>query len=143
MFREIIYEKHYPRDPIFEEMEERIGNFDMHSEGVQSPIEMMEELERKTMYIPIPGREKKKKRFIQNAIQVAGLYQMDIEIVQFKGHVSATLSFDCGAAMMEFKRIMAMGDDYSFFTNIRGYDITMSVDYYTHYVIRNGRVMEP
>lgn len=72
------------------------------------------------MYIPIPGREKKKKRFIQNAIQVAEIYQMDIEIVQFTGHVSATLSFDCGAAMLEFKRIMAMGDDYSFFTNIRG-----------------------
>lgn len=135
MFREIIYAKHYPRNPILEEMEEKTGNFEMHLEDVQSPIEMLEELERKTMYIPIPGREKKKKRFIQNAIQVAEIYQMDIEIVQFTGHVSATLSFDCGAAMLEFKRIMAMGDDYSLFTNIRGHDITMSVDYYTHYVI--------
>lgn len=36
-----------------------------------------------------------------------------------------------------------MADEFAFFKNIYGWDITVSLDFYTHAVVRNGRVVAP
>lgn len=36
-----------------------------------------------------------------------------------------------------------MADQFSFFKDIYGWDITVSIDFYTLAVVRNGRVIAP
>lgn len=36
-----------------------------------------------------------------------------------------------------------MADEFALFKDIYGWDITVSLDFYTHAVVRNGRVVAP
>lgn len=39
--------------------------------------------------------------------------------------------------------VIREADDISFFANIKGYEIVMCLDFYTHATYRNGRMMRP
>ncbi len=96
-----------------------------------------------TLYLLIPERILSSRRFIRTAIEVSALYELDVKITRHVGHICASFSFDCGGGLRDIKRVFAMADEFAFFQGINGRDITICLDYYTHAVIRNGRVVAP
>lgn len=81
--------------------------------------------------------------FIQAAIEVSELYEWDTKIKRHVDHISVDYSFNCCGGMRDTNRVFGMVDQFSFFKDIFGWDITVSIDFYTHAVVRNGRVVVP
>lgn len=144
MKREIIYEKTYPRTIIREEDIEAAAKAECELGRPEVSFdEMMRRVEEKTTYLPVPERIRSSEEFIREAIDISELYSIDLKIVRFKDHISADLSFDCGGGMRYINRLFGMTDQFSFFRDSEGPEITVSLDYYTHIVMRNGRVVSP
>ena len=94
-------------------------------------------------YLALPEREKMAQTFIETAIEISNDYELDIEIEEHLSHISATYYFDCGACMGFLKRIIEMSDDISFFEHIKGFDMAMSLDFYTKAVFKRERLIQP
>lgn len=144
MNSKIIYEKKYPplEIPSLEEIKEQNATADEKTERLTFE-QIMEKIYKDMVYVLIPEREAKAKAFIRQAIAVSELYEMDVKIEQHLSHISATFYFDCGMGMKHLLDIAKIADDVSFFTKIRGHDIAMSLDFFTHLEYRNGRQVRP
>ena len=138
---EIIYKKQFCREPI-EEIEPEITNF-TDSGHAPSFEEIMKEIYSCVSYLVLPQREKQAKAFIKAAIDLSNAYEVDIEIEEHFSHIAVNYFFNCSAAMGFLKKIIQMADDITFFDHIKGYDIILSLDYYTKAVFRNGRLIQP
>lgn len=138
---EIIYKKRFCKEPI-EEIEPAITNFT--DNGHAPPFEeIMKEIYSGVSYLVLPQREKQAKAFIKAAIDLSNTYEVDIEIEEHFSHISVNYFFNCSAAMGFLKKIIQMADDITFFGHIKGYDIVLSLDYFTKAVFRNGRLIQP
>ena len=103
----------------------------------------MQDLETSTVLVLLPPRQLGAEKFIKTAIGVSELYHLDLKLTRHSSHICATLSFDDGGGMTALKPLLALGDDYAFFTNIYGKHNTISIDYYTHAVYRHDRLLAP
>ena len=133
---EIIYEKHFHKETIEELEKERIDLVEAFGEDAkQAPSfnEIMKMIYSNVTYLALPEREK----------MVSNDYELDIEIEEHLSHISATYYFDCGACMGFLKRIIEMSDDISFFEHIKGFDMAMSLDFYTKAVFKRERLIQP
>lgn len=141
---EIIYEKKYPRiDPIHEPKPATSEATDTPEQPMLTFHEMMEKICANTTYVLIPERIQSSKKFIHTAIQISEQYELDTRIERHASHISVNYSFPCGGGMRGINRVFGMADQFSFFKDIDGWDITISMDYFTHAVIRNGRMVAP
>lgn len=72
MMPNVIYEKHFPKDPVLEELSKRQYADEFNEQQVKYPSfsEMIADLERRTTYTPRPYRIRHRNRFIQAAIVV-------------------------------------------------------------------------
>ena len=137
----IIYEKTFPREAIPENnAEDTKANNDTERISFE---EIMERIYKNVVYVLMPGREEKAKHFIRKAIEVSELYELDIKIVKHFSHISADYYFNSGGQMKYLLEVIREADDISFFANIKGYEIVMCLDFYTHATYRNGRMMRP
>lgn len=144
MLAEIIYEKKYPHIDLMAELAHAEAKESRETEMHMATFdEMMEKTYANTTYILIPERIESSKKFIQTAIEVSALYKLDIRIERHVDHISVDYSFHCGGGMREINRVFGMADQFSFFKDIFGRDITISMDYFTHAVVRNGRIVAP
>ncbi|MBP3294407.1 MAG: hypothetical protein J6N32_11695 [Clostridia bacterium] len=96
-----------------------------------------------TEYVPLPEREKTAEHFKNTAIEISEMYELDIKIKQTQSHLSVNYYFNSAGCMGFLKDILCLADDITFFANIQGYEIVMSLDYYTHAVYRRGKRIEP
>lgn len=143
---EVIYEMKYPREDLFQFQGEQ-----PYAEPVkQEPQaarrtfeEIYKELVESTALILMPDRIKKSEQFIKEAIEVSKLYHLDTTITRHDSHITVTYSFDCGGSYRYLKPVLVMGDEYSFFPGVGGRGITLCIDFFTHAVLRNGRVVHP
>ena len=143
---EIIYEKHFHKETIDELEKERIDLVEAFGEDAkQAPSfnEIMKMIYSNVTYLALPEREKMARTFIETAIEISNDYELDIEIEEHLSHISATYYFDCGACMGFLKRIIEMSDDISFFEHINGFDMAMSLDFYTKAVFKRERLIQP
>ena len=135
----IIYEKEYPKETPEEQTYE--------PEGRRTPDISFEEYMRRgyenRFSIPIPDRENGAKAFIAAAKDVSELYRLDVKITEHIDHISADFYFNAGGSMRYMKEVLKLADDVSFFANVCGYEIIMSLDYYTHAVFVRGRQVHP
>lgn len=144
MDKGIIYEKKYPRiDPLVEMKSMVQGTDDEPTDPIPTFEEIMQKIQSDSTYVLMPKRVKACEKFIQTAIEVSELYELDTRIERRFDHVNVTYSFDCCGGLRYINRVFRMADQFSFFTNIHGRDITISFDYYTHATIRNGRIVSP
>lgn len=144
MSKEIIYEKKYPRIDLMEVMKQiEPEKVDEPKEPTPSFEEIMQKIAVNTTHVLMPERIKASEEFIRLAKEVSELYELDTRIERHFDHISVTYSFDCGGGMSYLNQVFGMADQFSFFTNIHGRDITISLDYFTHAVLRNGRVVSP
>lgn len=135
----IIYEKEYPKETPEEQT--------YAPEGRKIPDISFKEFMRRgyenRFSIPIPARENGAKAFIAAAKDVSELYQLDVKITEHIDHISADFYFNAGGSLRYMKEVLKLADDISFFANVQGYDIVMSLDYYTHAVFVGGRQVHP
>ncbi len=93
---EIVYEKKYPRiDPMEEMKQIEIEMADEPKEPNPSYEEMMQKIQANTAYVLMPERIKASEDFIQTAIEVSELYELDTKIERHLDHISVNYSFDC------------------------------------------------
>ena len=138
-----IYEKKFPKEelPILEMPDIEVPA-DTETEHLTFD-EIMERIYKDMVYVVIPGREEKAIVFMRKAVEISELYGIDIKIEEHFSHVCVTYYFSCGAGMKHMTDIIGAADDLAFFTHIKGYDIVMYLDFYTHAEYLRGRRMAP
>lgn len=140
MPQEIIYEKKYPR----EELPAPAPQEPEYSEEAEKALEeFWKRMELPLEIVPMPQREQDSQLFIQAAREVAELYELDVKIIRYSECITADFSFDCGGCMKQFKQVFSLADDFHFYTGINNRELTIRMDYYTHALTYQGRILEP
>ena len=146
----VIYEKHYPHPTFEEEMKE----YEKWKKGQESspgykpePEITFDEfykniMENRTLIL-LPERMKRSENFIKIAIETSEQYELDTRISRKDDRIEVDYSFDCAGDMDFLMPIFRQADSISFFTGIYGFDITISLDYFTHAVFDKGRFLHP
>ena len=143
MKKAVIFERKYPKLDYDSIMNEYLGTD--HSDYDPSPgfSEYIENIEKTTTLVLIPHRKTASQNFIEAAISISEDFEIDTVISTYDSYISVELSFDCCGNMAFLKPLFCAADDYSFFANINSHDITISLDFYTHAVIRNHKIVAP
>lgn len=146
----VIYEKHYSHPTLEEELkelEEYRRELEKDPDYKPEPIKTFEEFYQDMMdnrtIIPIPEKIEKADEFIKLAIEASELYELDTKISEKDSCIEVNYSFDCAGDMVFLLSVFRKADSISFFTGICGFDITISLDYYTHAVYNKGRLVHP
>lgn len=143
---EIIYEKTYPREDIAElhaALSEEVDDQDREEKKRMTFEEIIEEIYDGVEYEPLPERAKSAEIFVELAKRISEIYELDVKITRRHSHISVDYCFNSSGCMGFLKHIMRFADNISFFANIKGYDIVMSIDHYTHAETRHGRRIRP
>lgn len=90
----------------------------------------------------IAERESEVQSFIDTAIQISNVFQLDLTVEKNDECVSATFTVEGGPCPESLKPLFILADRY-FFTVCKDYRLMISLDYYTHRVYRNGRLLAP
>lgn len=90
----------------------------------------------------IPERESESRDFIDMAIRVSDEYQLDLIIKQDNECITASYTVESGPCPEALKPLFILADRY-FFTVCKNYQLMISLDYFTHRVYRNGRLIAP
>lgn len=134
---EIICERKYP--PIILTK----APIDSGTAGKTKPIVPAFDKILNQVYIPIPERIKASAAFIQIAIKLSEQYELDTTIERHDTHITVRYSFDCCGGIRGIAQILGMVDEFAFFKDLYGKDITVSMDYYTHIIARGNTVVAP
>ncbi len=142
MCEELVYEKKYPVTDLTDEYVKQ-----MSQAFAERPIPEFDQIYEKaiaeTTLVPIPARIKEYERFIRLAIEISKLYELSTKIVRHSSHITVNYAFPYGGGMYCIRHVFGMADTFAFFAGTDGNDITISMDYYTHAVVRNGRIVAP
>ncbi|MBQ7336883.1 MAG: hypothetical protein IJW40_00340 [Clostridia bacterium] len=137
----IIYEKTYPE--IHYGAPENIPDDCPELPDEIFNIERLRKYCEEIIAVPVPTRIAKSETFIRTAIQLAEIYRIDVIIKRFNGHINVSYSFDNSLAMGQMIKLFRMAHDLGFHGGINGRDVTVDLDYYTHDLVQNGRVIFP
>ena len=143
---EVIYEKTYPREDIDElhaKLSKEVDVQDRDEKKRMTFDEIMEEIYEGVEYELLPERAKSAEIFVELAKRISEIYELDVKIVKHYSHISVDFCFNSSGCMGFLKHIIRFADDISFFANIKGYEIVMSLDHYTHAETRHGRRIHP
>ena len=143
---EVIYEKTYPREDIDElhaKLSKEVVVQDRDEKKRMTFDEIMEEIYEGVEYELLPERAKSAEIFVELAKRISEIYKLDVKIVKHYSHISVDFCFNSSGCMGFLKHIIRFADDISFFANIKGYEIVMSLDHYTHAETRHGRRIHP
>ena len=143
---EVIYEKTYPREDIDElhaKLSKEVDVQDRDEKKRMTFDEIMEEIYEGVEYELLPERALSAEIFVELAKRISEIYELDVKIVKHYSHISVDFCFSSSGCMGFLKHIIRFADDISFFANIKGYEIVMSLDHYTHAETRHGRRIHP
>lgn len=90
----------------------------------------------------IAERETEVQSFIDTAIQISNTFQLDLTVEKTDECVSASFTVESGPCPESLKPLFILADRY-FFTVCKDYRLIISLDYFTHRVYRNGRLIAP
>ena len=141
MFSEVIYEKKFPKQEmphIESSMEEPKDKKERLSFE-----EIINKIYKDVVYVLDPVREKRLQGFIDKAIEISELYELDIKINKHLSHVTVDYFFDGGGDLRYLLEVIKMADSIAFFPNNSGYALVVCLDFYTHFEYRNGRQINP
>lgn len=135
----VIYEKKYPKESTEElqVLQDRCGEPTVPFE------KFFKQLCEDLVYILIPSRQEAAGEFIRVAREISEQYQIDIKITQHTGNICVDLYFNSGCRIQYLKDIIVLADDIGLFANIFGYEIVLSLDFYTRAVYLRGRQIMP
>lgn len=146
----VIYEKHYQHPTLEEEMKE-LGEYqkelekgpDCKPEPAKTFNEFYQEMMENRTLILLPEKMEKVNKFIKLAIEASEINELDTKISEKDSHIEVNYYFDSAGDMAFLIPVFWLADSVSFFTGIYGFDITISLDYYTHAVFNKGRLLHP
>ena len=136
MNAEILYQRNYPREslPKMPHIKSKIQpNFS----------DFLKRIEISTELHPLPERIARREEFISCSIDASEIYGLDILVKQYDSHISVNYTFPCGGNMKYLKPVFTFADSFSFFIDAKTQELTVVLDYYTHSVTRNGRIIAP
>lgn len=137
----ILFKKVYPR----ENPEEPASETDSSTPEIDalSAKAFFDKLEASITLSPLPGREEGAQQFIEAAMEISAFYGLDIEVRRLYSCISIDLGFDIGSGLKGLNKVFGMADEFGFATGIKGRDVTVTMQYYTHAVYLNGRQVTP
>lgn len=91
----------------------------------------------------IPLQDKNKKSFIEAAIRASKANNIDVVIRDCEYCVTVTYYLTCCGGVRGLDQFFGMTDEFSFFRDIKGWDIVICMDYYTSAVVCNGKQIAP
>ncbi len=142
MKKELIYKKKYEYKEIYEEISD-LGLPDELTLSAEDYLNLLEEVFNKTEYVLIPRRIDKSKEFIKAATSISQMYEIDTEIYRNDGCITVIYAFDALLSGNDIGQLFNMADKIFFFRGDNDFNFTVTLDFYTHAVIRNGKVVEP
>lgn len=142
----LIYSKRF-HNPTAQELEEEMNNdkdFENYKPRFETGNDFIENFIKKSEYVPIPARIENKQLFIDVAIELSQTYEIDMDIYEAEGHISAKLLFmPCsfmGGVKEMFMDVLDMADDLLFFTSSKNPNaIELIATYNTHDLYVEGR----
>ncbi len=140
MKSKIIYEKKYQHTDFIKEI---ISDNKTSMPSAEEYLQILEERYDSTKYVLIPERVNKSKHFIKNAIALSKKYSMDIRIEQYKGYISVIYNFSNIIGYQDIGMVFASADEIFFLIGDNNNRFTVILDYYTHKIIRNGKLIKP
>lgn len=102
----------------------------------------MAEIFKDVTFTPLPERIKNCELFIEKAIELSEYYEMDVVIKRYDDSVSVHYFFD-GGSIRNINQLLGMADEISLWKDVLGYNIELTLTYYTHAKMRRGRVITP
>lgn len=139
----LIFSKRFPRLDA-DEMRAQAAEDPLESAPPPSFDKFLREVRENSVYVPIPDKIARRQRFIDLAKQLCLDYEIDTEIKEYGHFISVNLHLYCGAYTGTLKRMLSelvsMCDRVCSFRPKTGpYDLTLSLDYYTHDHYISGR----
>ena len=140
----ILFEKYYPRSKDLTDFDqEEYTGIAQQSEPHMSYEEIMAYLQNGLSYQPLPERAEKAKLLIQLAKSISLDYQIDMKIKEYDANIMIDVCLFEGKCIGFLRELFVFADDVNFFTNVLGYDLIISIDYYTKAVLRRGKQIHP
>ena len=134
----IIYEKHYPKANTAEkEIESASGAEPLSFEQI------MEKIYKDVVYVPLPEKQAAAREFLEEAIAISTTYEIDVKILQHLERIEVKYYFDYAVSVGFLKDVIMFADDISFFEDVEGFNLVLSLDFYTHAVYRKERCIIP
>ena len=134
----IIYEKHYPKANTAEkEIESASGAEPLSFEQI------MEKIYKDVVYVPLPEKQAAAREFLEEAIAISNTYEIDVKILQHLERIEVKYYFDYAVSVGFLKDVIMFADDISFFEDVEGFNLVLSLDFYTHAVYRKERCIIP
>lgn len=147
---EVIYEKHYPHSSFEEKMSElEEYRKEQESQPDYQPIpakpfkEFYREMVENRILVLLPDRIVQAEAFTRLAIEISEIYEFDTTIRKKDSHIEVNYSFDCGGELDYLIPIIGQADCISFFAGVNGFEVTISLDFYTHAVYDKERLLHP
>ena len=88
-------------------------------------------------------RERLGEEFVKEAFDVSKLYQAEVIVDRLKYKIRVNFSFNFDTPMKSVSRLFGMADSISFSKENVNYDLTASLDLYTHVVVKRGMSLAP
>ena len=134
----IIYEKHYPKVNTAE------NEIELTSRAEPLSFEqIMEKIYKDVVYVPLPEKQATAREFLEEAIAISNTYEVDIKIRQYFERIEVKYYFDCAVSVGFLKEILVSADEISFFKDDEGFNLALSLDFYTHAIYRKERCIIP
>ena len=132
-----IYERHYPKVEL------------AHAEDSEKQTEplnfeqIMEKIHKDVVCVPLPEKQAAAKEFLNTAIELSNAYEIDVHICQHFDRIEVKYYFAYATSVGFLKDIVIQADDISIFKDTEGFNIVISLDYYTHATYRKDRWIIP
>lgn len=139
----VLFEQYYPRS------ERTAGLSQLECTNIGDPAshmsyeEIMVYLQEGLSYKPLPERKGSAEAFVQLAKSISQDYRVDVKIKEYDTHITVEAYLFDGGNMDCLRELFSLADDVNFFTHTLGYDLILSIDYYTQAVFRRGTQIHP
>lgn len=129
----IIYEKWFPEDTANDSSD--VQSFEFSSLwDKMSPEDISRWIHKGVTYIFLPKRQQLSKSFVQKAIRLSNLYQVDIRIRSRFECIVVTYYLESGVGLGIFKNLLRLADDVSILPAKDKHKFTLSLIFFTHAV---------
>lgn len=147
--KDLIYSKRYPPPWEAEAVAAEVAAAwtpEERKTAEESFHKFWRKLHEESVYVPIPGVEKKARLFIDLAKRLSQIYELDIDIQRKAHFISADFHLYCaiypGKMTQDFAELFSLCDQFaSFVLTTEKSDFTLSLTLYTHKHYMSGQLI--
>ena len=143
-----IYSRRFPKKNMDDFLRERGISPETIPEPSISYEQFCKLYEENSEYVIIPQKAKRRQRFIDIAMELSSVYEIDMDIVVYPYYVQVEIYANDATYTRHLKSLYAelavMSDCITHFTSLKGkeFDFTIILDYHTHTHYLSGREVD-